>query len=92
MNMLRRGLVALVMLLVSSTLLAECPPVNNYRLSAHNANHTQCTYVASNPILGALQNPKLCLKAFILTDPHFKIVNCKYSQEARRCVCTIIRK
>lgn len=79
-------IVSLFSILSSTVLFADCPMVGGYHVSAHNANDSKCTYVANNPNFAASHNPKLCMKSFILTDPHYKVVRCKYSHG---CVCTI---
>lgn len=78
--------------LFSSSLLASCPDVGGFTLSANAQNFSTCTYVANKVIIGALQNPKLCLQGFILTDPGYKNVSCKFSQQSNRCVCVIAKK
>lgn len=92
MKILYKGLLGLAVLLVSGTLFAACPQIGGHTLAAHSADNSSCTYVANQANFAAMHNPKLCAKGFILTDPHYKVVHCKLSEHAHRCVCTIKAK
>lgn len=89
MKILHKSLLGLAAFMCSGAIFAACPQIGGYTLSGHNANNTQCTYTANQANLAAAHNPKLCSKNFILTDPHYKVIHCKY---VHRCVCTISSK
>lgn len=91
MKFLHKGLF-LATVIVSGSLFAGCPQVGGYTVSWHDLNNAHCNYVSNRAIIGGVQNPTQCSRSFILTDPNYKLVRCKFNPKNSRCVCSIARR
>jgi hypothetical protein len=62
--------------LIGSIAYAGCPNVGGYKLSAHNANHTSCTYTSYSSGSMNIQGTKASSSCprFTITDPGYRQV------------------
>lgn len=96
MKMYNKSIVSVCALFFSSAVLAfECPPAGGpYSLTGHNADGTSCTYTSKQTFKLDLNGKKLvkphCPEP-IVTDPHYRLIECHHDAMKSKCVCSTVR-